>query len=164
VVAGRARDNVDLGNVLIVESEFWMQPVETMVRVGKAACGRGVFARRAIRKGTLVGLVTGRVIDDPSYTSDYCIDLGGSLSLEPKAPFRYLNHCCEPNSQLLLTEQRHRDGSLAPSIVHLKTLRAIRDGEELTIDYAWVAETPIRCLCGAASCRGWVVAATQCNA
>ncbi|MCX7422312.1 MAG: SET domain-containing protein [Planctomycetia bacterium] len=138
-----------------------MAAMETMVRVGKAACGRGVFAKRAIRKGTLVGLVQGRVLDDPGYFSDYCIDLGGSLSLEPRAPFRYLNHCCEPNAQLLLTEKCHKDGSSAPSIVHVKALRAIKIGEELTIDYAWISETPIRCLCGASSCRGWVVAANH---
>ncbi len=135
-----------------------------MVRVGKSACGRGVFAKRAIRKGTLIGLVQGRVIDDPHHGSDYCIDLGGDLSLEPRAPFRFLNHCCEPNAQLLLTEQRRKDGSSAPAIVHLKALKSITVGEELTIDYAWVAETPIRCLCGVANCRGWIVAAIQCIA
>jgi len=142
----------------MTESEFWMAAVETMVRVGKAAHGRGVFAKRAIRKGTLVGLVQGKVIDDAEYYSDYCIDLGGTLSLEPQTPFCYLNHCCEPNCQLLLTEKRNKDGSLAPSTVHVKTLRGIKLGEELTIDYAWDSVKPLRCLCGAASCRGWIVA------
>jgi hypothetical protein len=37
--------------------------------------------------------------------------------------------------------------------------RAIRRGEQITIDYGWPAEEgSLRCLCGAAKCRGWVVA------
>lgn len=141
-----------------------MPAVETMVRVGKSACGRGVFARNAIRKGTQVGIARGRVLDDPLYCSDYCIDLGGDLSLEPRAPFRYLNHCCDPNCQLFLIEQPNTDGEFAPPEVQVKSLRSIAVGEELTIDYAWSAEEAIPCLCGASTCRGWVVAATECVA
>ena len=141
-----------------------MPAVETMVRVGKSACGRGVFARKVIRKGTQVGIARGRVIDDPLYCSNYCIDLGGDLSLEPTAPFRYLNHCCDPNCKLFLIEGHNKDGTLAPSDVQVKSLRSIAIGEELTIDYAWCADAAIPCLCGAEACRGWVVAATECVA
>lgn len=138
-----------------------MSAAHPWVKVGKVTFGKGVFARRAIPKGTDLGQVLGRVIDDPEYVSTYCIDLGGSLSLEPRTPFRYLNHRCEPNCALHLLEVIAADGSAAPSEVHVETLRTIQEGEELTIDYQWSAEGAIKCLCGADSCRGWVVAAEE---
>jgi hypothetical protein len=45
--------------------------------------------------------VSGWVISDPNYGSDYCIDAGDGKVLEPAAPFCYLNHACEPNCQLM---------------------------------------------------------------
>jgi len=128
------------------------------VQVGKVQFGKGVFARQDIPKGTLIGCVEGRVIDDPNYATSYCIDLGGSLSLEPRGPFRFLNHCCDPNSHLLIADVFHEDGSPAPAEVSVETLTDIRKGAELTIDYRWSADGAIKCLCGSARCRGWVVA------
>ena len=135
-----------------------MPVTQTWVRVGKVVFGRGVFARTDIPPHTVVGEVEGRVISDAEYASAYCIDLGGSLSLEPRAPFRYLNHSCTPNCQLVLTEVEHEDGTPAPAEIHLETLVAIPEGAELTIDYAWSADGAIPCLCGSVKCRGWVVA------
>jgi hypothetical protein len=80
------------------------------------------------------------------------------MSLEPRAPFRYLNHRCEPNCELNLTEVFYDDGTAAPSEIHLEALVDISEGEELTIDYQWSADGAIKCLCGASQCRGWVVA------
>ena len=71
------------------------------VRVGKTAYGLGVFAFAFIPKGTPIARVSGHVIDDPDYGSDYCIDAGESKVLEPAPPFCYLNHACEPNCQLM---------------------------------------------------------------
>lgn len=134
-----------------------MPTVESLVRVGRVTFGKGVFAQKSIEKGVIVGQVSGRVIDDPNYATSYCIDLGGSFSLEPRAPFRYLNHCCTPNCRLVLTECEYEDGTPAPSEVHVEALTAIVEGAELTIDYAWSAEGAIPCLCGSVECRGWVV-------
>jgi hypothetical protein len=131
------------------------------VRVGKVTFGKGVFARRDIPKGTDLGRVEGRVIDDPEYATSYCIDLGGSLSLEPRAPFRFLNHCCTPNSQLCISETTYEDGSPAPSEITIETLADIEKGAEVTIDYRWAAHGAIKCLCGSPECRGWVVAAEE---
>lgn len=132
-----------------------------LVRVAKVSFGRGVFAAQNIPAGTEVGQVTGRVIDDPEYTSAYCIDLGDSLSLEPSAPFRYLNHCCTPNCQLQTYSLTYDDGSPAPSEVHVVALSDIAEGDELTIDYQWSASGAIKCLCGSNNCRGWVVAVEE---
>lgn len=134
-----------------------MPMTESLVRVGRVTFGRGVFALKSIQKGVELGHVGGRVIDDPHYATSYCIDLGGTLSLEPRAPFRYLNHCCTPNCRLVLTECEYEDGTPAPAEVHVETIAEIGEGAELTIDYAWSAEGAIPCLCGSDACRGWVV-------
>jgi uncharacterized protein len=101
----------------------------------------------------VIGQMTGKVITGDDYDPDYVVDLGDYGVLDPKAPFRYLNHSCEPNCELLEWESTG-DGS--PQIwVH--ALRTVRPSEQLTIDYGWPADSAIPCLCGAASCRGWVV-------
>jgi len=138
-----------------------MSAAHPWVKVGKVSFGKGVFARKAIPEGTELGQVLGRVIDDPDYVSTYCIDLGGSLSLEPRTPFRYLNHRCEPNCALHMVTMTYSDGSDAPAEIHVEALRDIAEGEELTIDYQWSAEGAIKCLCGSDNCRGWVVAAEE---
>jgi hypothetical protein len=139
--------------------EYGGMPVtQTWIRVGKVAYGRGVFAKTEIPAGTEIGQVEGRVIEDAEYASAYCIDLGGPYSLEPRAPFRYLNHSCTPNCQLVLVDIEYEDGSAGPSEVHLEAIGLIPRGEELTIDYAWSADGAIPCLCGSTQCRGWVVA------
>lgn len=128
------------------------------VRVGNVAFGKGVFARQDIPKGTILGLVEGRIIDDPVYGTSHCIDLGGTLSLEPRAPFRYLNHCCTPNSTLCMQEATYEDGSVAPPQIMVESLCDIPKGAEVTIDYKWSANGAIKCRCGSQGCRGWIVA------
>lgn len=132
-----------------------------LVRVGKVPFGRGVFARQDISAGTDLGRVKGKIIDDPEYASPYCIDLGDLLSLEPQAPFRYLNHCCTPNSQLQTLDIVYDDGTPAPAEVMVEALTDIPQGAELTIDYQWSANGAIKCLCGSSDCRGWVVAEAE---
>jgi SET domain-containing protein len=127
------------------------------VRVGEVPYGLGVFATRMFFKGELIGLVEGEVIDDADYSSDYCMDLGGTLSLEPIAPFRYLNHSCEPNSRLFIIPPERPEGEDNPGMI-LEAVRSVRPGEELTIDYGWPAECAIPCHCQSRHCRGWIVA------
>ena len=131
------------------------------VRVGKVPFGRGVFARQDIPAGTDLGGVKGKIIDDPDYASTNCIDLGDSMSLEPQAPFRYLNHSCTPNCHLQTFAVVYDDGTPAPAEVMVEALTAIPQGAELTIDYQWSACGAIKCLCGSIDCRGWVVAAEE---
>lgn len=123
--------------------------------VGDTPYGLGLFTVEKIKKGALLGRVTGEIFDDPDYQSDYCIDLGQDHSLEPAEPFRFLNHSCEPNCVLVLEESS--SGRPAKSRVFVETLRKIQPGEQLTIDYGWPADGAIPCGCGTASCRGWIV-------
>jgi hypothetical protein len=71
------------------------------VRIGQVPYGLGVFAFAFIPKGTPLGRIQGTIINDPDYSSDYCISAGEDKVLEPGPPFCYLNHSCEPNCQIM---------------------------------------------------------------
>ena len=129
---------------------------EEGVRVGAAKYGLGVYATRSYPADVVIGQVEGDVVDDPDYTSDYCIDLVGDCSLEPSAPFRYMNHSCDPNCVLVQCEIED-DGIVVDVEIWVEALRPISENEQLTIDYAWPASGAIRCGCESENCRGWVV-------
>jgi len=131
-----------------------MKNQKLAVRVDESDIGKGVFATEFILADESVGRIKGVVHNDPDYSSDYCIDMGDSYSLEPHAPFRFLNHSCEPNCQILQWE----DFYTTPSPLQVHAIRHIRPGEQLTIDYAWSSDGAIRCMCGSERCRGWIVA------
>lgn len=126
------------------------------VEVRPTAVGQGLFARRRFAAEVIVGEIIGDVVDDEDYGSDYCMHLDGDAKLEPEAPFRYLNHSCEPNCELVLWKSRQRGGRRYPRL-WLQTLRSVAAGEELTIDYAWPADAAIPCQCESPRCRGWIV-------
>lgn len=127
------------------------------IQIRKTPVGKGVFATRQYRKRQVVGQMTGKIIADDNYDPDYVVDLGEIGVLEPAAPFRFLNHCCEPNAALI--EYEPEPGELPTMWVEV--LRAIRPGDQITIDYGWPADSAIACLCGAVTCRGWVVAESE---
>ncbi len=128
--------------------------------MARSATGRGVFARRSFRPTETVGRVRGKVIRDPSYTSDYCMDLGDEASLEPAPPFRYLNHSCEPNCALVQVEVFDEADPQAPPQIQIwvETVAPVVRGEQLTIDYGWPAHSAVPCACASPHCRGWIVA------
>ena len=72
------------------------------VRIDQTPYGFGVFAFAFIPEGTAIARVSGHVIHDHNYSSDYCIDAGDGMVLEPAPPFCYLNHSCEPNCELMV--------------------------------------------------------------
>lgn len=141
--------------------------------------GKGVFARKQLLAGKVIGEVCGTLVDDPDYGSDHCMDLGEDLVLEPAPPFRFLNHSCDPNCVLSLVEVdaerddeygwtggKKGDRKATPekyrrtvdARIYVEATRNIEPGEQLTIDYAWPAAVAIPCLCGSIHCRGWIVA------
>lgn len=131
------------------------------VRVGRTRVGKGVFARKRYLVSTVIGEIRGDVIEDPDYGSRYCMDIGGGCVLEPQAPFRYVNHSCEPNCEFDFFDLTQESGFPTHRHVYLLALREIKPGEELTIDYNWSADTAIPCRCEAPSCRGWIVTSDQ---
>ena len=132
--------------------------------------GRGAFATRRIRKGTRIIEYTGERLTpsaaDARYDDDHSehphvllftvdrrtvIDagVGGNEA-------RYFNHSCDPNCEAVIEQRR----------VYLEALRTIAAGEELTYDYQlergrWPPaewEQRYACRCGAATCRGTMLA------
>lgn len=128
----------------------------SLLHVGPSLVGSGVYARRRLKGGMVVGEIFGQVCDEHPEDPSYCMELPSGKVLEPTAPLRFLNHSCDPNCELFYWFEE--DG---PAVVEdrlwLQTIRDIEPGEELLIDYCWPADAAIRCQCGAANCRGWIV-------
>ena len=114
--------------------------------------GKGVFARRGFRKGEFIFRRRhGRIVRNAEIPRlraadrrHLCeLDFERSAVLLP--PGAFLNHSCDPNAM--------RSG------VSVFAWRAIRRGDEITIDYrlnAFGGERS-RCLCGGPSCSGVLV-------
>ncbi len=132
--------------------------------------GKGVFALHDIAEGETIIEYVGEVISwalaqarhphdptDPNHTfyfhidEDHVIDalIGGNSS-------RWINHSCDANC-----EADEQDGR-----VFIKALRNISAGEELNYDYGLIIDarytqklkSEYPCWCGAATCRGTLLA------
>lgn len=111
--------------------------------------GRGVFAKRRFVPGELVLEIDGQVIDEPGYTSLYCMDLGKGRVLEPGVPGGLVNHSCDPNCQLV---------QLGKFQLGLEALVNVEPGRELTYNYGWPAEVGVqKCFCGSVRCRKYII-------
>jgi len=132
--------------------------------------GKGVFAVAPIAKGEVLIEYKGEIISwpealrrhphdptDPHHTFYFHIDdkhvidakVGGNAA-------RWINHACEPNCEADETDGR----------VFIKSLRALKPGEELFYDYGLIIDeryTPklkkeYECRCGSRKCRGTMLA------
>jgi len=116
--------------------------------------GRGLFARSSIRKGEVVAIKAGHVMDSralarvkPRIAWSYIqIDdgffLGAMRTAEVKRNKIWLNHSCQPNV------------GIRGQCVFV-AMRAVRGGEELTYDWAMEEDSRevTRCACGSPRCR-----------
>jgi len=143
------------GKATLMSDSYELQ-LEDLLVVEETEVGLGVFAKWPLREGMVLGEITGQLIVDSKHSSEYAIELDENVSLEPAAPFRFLNHCCQPNCELFGFDEDEQPGPL-----YLGVLRDLEPGDELTIDYAWPADGAIRCLCHAEHCRGWIVASEE---
>jgi SET domain-containing protein len=131
--------------------------------------GRGVFATEKIPKGTTLIEYTGEIVtwkvadkryaDEKSGFHTFLFDIDGRKVIDAGVggnDARWINHSCAPNCQAV------GDGDK----IFIETIKTIQPGEELVYDYAFTFEerhTPelmarYRCLCGAKTCRGTMVA------
>ena len=132
--------------------------------------GRGVFAARPIRKDIRVLEYTGPIIsekeadevgistdkDGHSHTMLFQVSKKRVINGNEGGDARYVNHGCDPNCE---TEQ---DGDQ----IFIKSLRAIKKGEELVYDYHLQVPGKITdkvkkeyaCFCGSPKCRGTQIA------
>ena len=128
--------------------------------------GRGVFALRAIRKGTRVIEYVGERISqreaDRRHTSEdgwsphtmlFVVDRKTVIDATRQGnSARWINHSCSPNCEAVDEEGR----------IYIEEIRNIQPGEELTYDYNLVLDEPHTpaaksahpCCCGARRCRG----------
>ena len=74
------------------------------------------------------------------------------------APFRFVNHSCEPNCRFKWFDITAQGDSSPQRRVFLLTLLEIEKGQQFTIDYRWPPAMAIPCRCGEATCRRWIVA------
>ena len=132
--------------------------------------GRGAFATRAIAAGTRLIEYAGerltpaqadaRYPDVPGerhHTFLFAIDddVVIDAAVDGNAA-RFINHSCDPNCDAVIEGGR----------IGIETIRDVAPGEELAYDYAYVLEerhTPAAkrrypCHCGAARCRGTILA------
>ena len=119
--------------------------------------GNGLFARRPIRKGEIVAIKGGHILDRRglarvkgriAHAYVQIADgffIGAATAAEVRRNKIFINHSCAPNVGIL-------------GQIIFVTMRDIRAGEELTYDWAMEENVPAktRCRCGAPACRGWL--------
>ena len=115
--------------------------------------GHTVVARAAIKKGELIVVWSGTLVDGdelnslPATVRRYSLQVEENyylVSLSDCEPPDYVNHSCEPNSGL--------SGQIT-----LVAMRDIKPGEEISYDYATSdgsSYDEFQCGCGSDRCRG----------
>jgi SET domain-containing protein len=130
--------------------------VKTEIRISDTE-GRGLFAKKPIRKGEIVSVRGGHIITrqmeekikKPDGYWGYPIAdkfvLAPLNTQEVESVMMFLNHSCEPNVGIL-------------GQIIFVAMRDIDSDEELTIDYAMFGanKQPMRCNCRSSNCRGLV--------
>jgi SET domain-containing protein len=138
-----------------------------MIRVRRSRVhGRGVFARRRIRKGTRIIEYLGDRVShkeadrryehkttDDAHTFLFIVDRGVVIDASHHGnDARFINHACDPNCESVIEDRR----------VFIEAIRTIRPGEELNYDYQIGrskddppdVDEVFACRCGSPGCRG----------
>jgi hypothetical protein len=127
--------------------------------------GKGVFARRPIRKGVRIIEYTGPIISTKeadkigntidenghSHTMLFTVDEKRVIDGTRGGEAKYINHSCAPNAEAI------QDGDH----IYINAIRSIKQGEEITYDYHLVVDGKITdkvkkeyaCYCGSPNCR-----------
>ncbi|MDO5554416.1 MAG: SET domain-containing protein-lysine N-methyltransferase [Planctomycetia bacterium] len=116
--------------------------------------GTGLFAAVSFKRGQPVGRIHG-TLKPHGWRSEYCMAFMDG-AIEPDAPYRFVNHSCDPNCELIEWEITNEDNCEKVYELWLHTRRPVTQNEELTIDYAWDWLAAIPCHCGSPLCRGWI--------
>lgn len=130
---------------------------------GNSIAGFGIYATREIKKGEILfkgegrsqRIITKRFVDknwnedEKLHFRRYAYPVSEELFIlwdEDPSEWAPQNHSCDPNTAF--------DG------LNVMALKDIRNGEELTLDYAQFLDEnmePFQCRCGAANCRGLIM-------
>jgi len=116
--------------------------------------GHGLFAAARLPARRKLGEISGRQVRLPGAWKEvehsgkiYLIEIDPRTALDCSAgnSFRFLNHSCVANCYMRVAHRR----------VEVYTRRAIRAGDELTVDYGITPhQGGMRCACGAPGCKG----------
>ena len=123
--------------------------------------GRGLFAARDIKKGERVieyvgehlGKREGQKRTDAQWARGriYTFDLNSRTDIDGNVPWntaRLANHSCDPNCE----------SDIIRGHIWIEAIKNIRKGDEITYDYNFPIEDDfLKCKCGTAKCRGYVV-------
>lgn len=137
-------------------------PLDVM-RAGKK--GFGLFARENMPAGTFLIEYVGEVLEEEEYERRkqfyekshqrhyYFMNIGNGETVDATRKGgvgRFINHSCEPNCE---TQKWTVNGEVT---IGLFTKTDVAAGTELTFDYNFqrYGDKPVKCLCGAPSCRG----------
>lgn len=131
------------------------------VRVEETHVGKGVFAIRPYPNTAIIGEIKGDLVSEENTSSEYTFDFENGLQLEPFAPFRFVNHSCDPNCEFEILEEPGCENSKSQRKLFLIARRDIFPNEELTISYNWPASAAIECHCQSENCVGWIVCETE---
>jgi uncharacterized protein len=110
--------------------------------------GRGVFAHKSIRKGTVIAVFDGPIYDDrfEGWTKDisnHVIQFNKNKWRDSKGIARFINHSCDPNCGI-------------KGLFKVVAMRGIKKGEQITWDYEMTEKSwwwRLKCRCGSPLCR-----------
>jgi hypothetical protein len=131
------------------------------VRIEETHVGKGVFAARPYPKTAIIGEIKGNIVHESESTTEYTFDFENGLQLEPFAPFRYVNHSCEPNCEFVILDHPVAGSNEDRRALFLVAIENIFEGDEFSISYNWPASCAIECHCGSNNCVGWIVCETE---
>lgn len=126
--------------------------IPNSIEIKKSNSGNGLFARKLIKKGSVVFHFKGKIGDD-AHTNPESLQIDENKFLESTLKFDdFLNHSCEPNCYIDWQN------------LNLVALKDIQIGEELTFDYNtaeydlinMVQNCSFKCNCGSKNCIGEV--------
>ncbi len=133
--------------------------------------GKGVFAKRPIRKGTRIVEYTGKIVSREeadeigtstvgghTHTMLFTIDDDRVIDGNVGGDAKYINHSCGPNSEAVQYDDDR---------IYIEALRSIPKGQEITYDYHLEVPGKItekvkkeyECFCGSPNCRGTQISA-----
>ena len=122
--------------------------------------GRGVFAKKDIRKGTKIIEYVGEKItkaesdkrEDNENGTIYTFELNSKYDIDGDVSYntaKYINHSCNPNCETDIIRGK----------IWIIAMRDIKKGEELSYNYGYSFEDfeDHPCRCGSKNCIGFIV-------
>lgn len=142
-----------------------MPLMEGLIVIRSQIHGYGVQAVKAFKKGDFLLHGDGVLFREnedfdheyalitPGYERDVQGNEGPSMYWDLVCQSRWINHSCDPNSEV--------DTEWLPARTTIRAwwtaVRDIEPGEEITSDYAFSGHLAVPCNCATARCRGLIV-------